>query len=873
MSRKLKIGGLMAALAVVIFSCSTEKNTFINRNYHSLTAHYNGYFNANELINQSMSTYLNSRQENYYQLLPIDPVPNEEEVIGMYPAIDTAIEKCKKVIRNHSMPSNERPSRKKEEHNRWIDENWTTIGIASFYRRDYEDAMKSFRFVRKFYKNDPSLHIGELWMAKTNMAMGKLTDAKFNLDNLDKVIVDEESKAKGDDKGKANDEKPAKFPAKIRFELEKTKAELALQRDDKVNAIFYLEESVKHARFNDSKSVARVHFILGQLQEESGNKTAAEKHYTKVIKGNADYEMAFNAQIRRTFLGEGGDVRKELLKMLKDAKNNEFKDQIYYALADIELRENDEPQAVVYLTNSAFYSINNTRQKGMAYERLGDLRFEKRDYVRAQKYYDSCANVITDNYPNAEVIRNKAEKLQDLVDAVETAMYEDSVQRVAAMPDKEREEFLKDMIKKIEKEEQERREREAARLRELQAYQRDIQDNAGNGSKWYWKNPKLVTEGYNEFKRQWGERQNEDNWRRSNKSPTGEFNELEDTGDSLVIEKDSLTVESLMANLPLADSALAASNKRLMKAYYDAGVVYKDQLEEYKEADEFFRAALDKQLREDPHDLLSAYELYKMHKDRNPSQASVHKNYIIMQYPESDYALFLQDPDYFVKRKEREALAEQEYVTVLDRYNRGIFYPVITKANEVIDSDKENIFRSKYMLLKAMSLGKMRDDKDTLIPVLQRVLDEYPETPEAARAKELIDLIKNGYSENIEVDFSNKSPFNYDDRVPLTVFVVLDGAISSQNARNRIVDFNREFFSRERLRVDSKVYKNGGIILIDQFDTESDASRYISAYKRTRKYLLDLQNAKIMMVTNENLKVIFQKQNLEEYDNFYQEYY
>ena len=135
----------MAIIATVLVACSTEKNTWINRNYHSLTAHYNGYYNANELIAQGMTGYRDGRVEDYYEVLPIDPVPSEAEVSALYPAIDTAIVKCKKVIQNHSMPSNDRPALKKEEHNRWIDENWTTIGIASYYRRDYEGAMKSFK--------------------------------------------------------------------------------------------------------------------------------------------------------------------------------------------------------------------------------------------------------------------------------------------------------------------------------------------------------------------------------------------------------------------------------------------------------------------------------------------------------------------------------------------------------------------------------------------------------------------------------------------------------------------------------------------------------------------------------------------------------
>lgn len=861
------------ALIALITACSTEKNTLLSRSYHSLNAHYNGYFNATELINQSMETYKSSRNEDYYSLLPINPVPDDEEVVGMYPAIDTAVSKCKKVIRDHSMPSNDRPSRKKEEHNTWIDENWTMIGIASYYRRDYEGAMKSFEFVRKFYSNDPSLYVGELWMAKTNIAEGNLTDAKFNLDNLDKAITDEESR-KGEKKPKNKKDRIAKFPKKIRFDLEKTKAELAIARENNSDAAQFLEEALKQARWGNRKDVPRVHYILGQLYEEQGNKAEAERHYTKVVKnGNAPFEMSFNARLRRTFLGGGDKVKKSLQKMLKDQKNAEFKDQIYYALADIELREGNEDKGVHYLTLSAFYSTTNTRQKGMSYERLGDMRFAKRDYVKAQKYYDSCATVINDDYPNAEGIRNKAEKLSDLVVAVETAMYEDSVQRIAAMPDGDREKHLAMLVKKIEKEEQERKEREAQRLLELQENQ-SLFVQAGNGSKWYWNNARARSDGFDEFRRQWGQRENEDDWRRSTKTVIGGFGEGDSTlvNDSLVVEEPELSVESLAANLPLTDSALVESNKRLMEAYFNAGVIYKDQLNETELAVTQFNEVLGRDF-EDPHLLLSAFQMYKIYEEQDPTEASKHKSYILNNYPTSDYANYLRDPDYFIKKKERDALAEQEYVKVLNRYNRGIYYPVLSKANTVIKEEKDNVYRPKYMLLKALVLGQMNNKKDSLVPVLEALITEYPETDESAKAQEMLNIIENGYSENIEVEFGNKYPFDYDDRAELTVIVILDAGVSSNSAKTRISDFQREFFSRDRLKVNSKVLGENGVVLIDDFEKESDASRYISVYKRTRKYLLNLQEAKIMMITKENLKVLFQKQNLAEYEKFYEEYY
>ena len=878
MRNLLKIGGVTLAILFAVVACSTEKNTAISRGYHSLNAHYNGYFNANELIKQSIRTYQTSREEDYYSLLPLNPVPDEKEVPGMYPAIDTAIVKCTKVIRDHSMPSNDKPSKKKAEHNRWIDENWALIGEALYYRRDYEGAMKNFKFIRKFYSDDPSLFVGELWMAKTNMAKGKMTDAKFNLDNLDAAIADQESgnQEKVQKKGSKKEVKPAQFPKKIRFDFEKTKAEFALMKGENSQAIQYLEESLKHARIKDKEGKARVHFILGQLHETQGNKKGAAEHYKKVIRGTSSYKMAFNARLKRTFLGEGDKVKKELMKMLKDQKNAEFKDQIYYALGDLEIRDGNIAQGKNYLTESAFYSVNNTRQKGMAYERLGDMSFSEKNYVSAQKYYDSCGRVIADTYPNAEGIRNKAIKLSDLVVAVETAQYEDSVQRIAAMSENDREVFLKDLIKKIEKEEKSRKEREAVRLLELQQNE-NLFVQTGSGSKWYWNNAKTRSQGYEEYKRLWGERDNEDDWRRSDKIAVFDSETIALEGDDTLnvaddVQKDTLSVEMLMRGIPLTDSALAASNVRLLEAYYNAGYLYKDQLNETKLAETNFNKVLDRNI-ENVHNLLSAYELYSMYLTTNSGKAEEMKNYIFNNYTNSDYANYLRDPDFFIKKKERDALAEESYTRVLERYNKKLYGPVIAQADKVINEEKDNIFRSKYMLLKAMCLGQRFDDKDTLMPTLNLVLTDYPGTPEAGRAQEMIDIIKNGYSKNIEVDFGSKSAYKYDDRVEMTVVVFPDNERSSSDVKSRITDFHREFFSRDRLKVKSKVFKEGSVILIDEFENETEAAKYITAYKRTRKYLLDLQNAPIMMITKENLIILLQKQELKDYNLFYEEFY
>ncbi len=871
------------SLVIVLAACSTEKNTMVNRTYHGTTARYNGYFNATELIRQSVTSYRSSLKDNYYAILPIDPLPNAQEVIGLYPSIDTAIAKCTKVIQQHSMPSNDKPSLKKIEHNRWVDENWITIGIANYYRRDYDAALKNFKFVRKFYSNDPSIYVADLWMAKTNIELGKFTDASFNIANIDKAIAlqdaGEEEKPKKSSKktkGKKVEETAAEVPKSIRFDLEKTKAELSLRRQNPEEAIKFLESSLRFAKKKTDK--ARVYYILGQLYESLGNNGVAKEQFGLSLKYTAPYELHFNARMRRAFLGGDEKVRKELFKMLRDAKNAQFKDQIYYALADMEIQRSNPQKAIEYLTLSAFYSTSNKRQKGMSYEKLGNMSFASRNYVSAQKYYDSCAKVVDDSYPNAEGVRNKALKLADLVVAVETANFEDSVQRIAALSEKDRIVFIENVIKQKKAEEAARKKMEAERLRALQQNSNAFAQTGGPGNKWYFNNAKTRAEGFDEFRKLWGSRENEDNWRRSDKMVVMAVNPEEaDTLNAEVVPEivkiDSMTVEQLLADIPLTDSSVAASTSRLLEALYAAGLIYKDQLNEPELAKTQFNAVLKRKTEGDV-DLSSAYQLFKLNQGVNMDLAAEKKAYILQTYPNSDYANYLRDPDFFVKRKEREALAEQEYIAVLDRYNRGVYYPVISKADNVIDNEKENQFRAKYMLLKVMSMGQLTNNKKELLPVLTQLVKEYPKTDEAARANEMIGIIENGYSENKPMDFSNKSPYRFVENAPQWVIVFLEKDESSSVSKTKIADFNKEFFSRNKLKASSKIFTDDlSVIVVQEFEDDLKAKEYLRVFKETRKHLLDLQKAKALIITQENMKILFDTQKLSDYQLFYDEYY
>jgi hypothetical protein len=878
----------ISTISLVFSSCSTERNTFISRTYHSTTAHYNGYFNANDLLRTSLVQYQNGLKENYYNVLPIRPLPNEEEVKDLYTPIDTAISKCTKVIQRHAMPSMDKPSLKKDEHNTWIDENWLTIGVANYYRRNYDVAFKNLSYVKKFFSTDKTAYIAEMWIARVHIQEGRYTEAILCLNNLDQsaeAFKQSEATQKSSKttkkklplkKGKksAKDENTvAPFPKTLLFDLALTKAMLAEKKNDQVGMIKALTEAIPHAKKSTDK--ARLNFVLAQLQEQKGDREAAAQNYSKVLKYNASFEMNFNARLKKALNAGGEKVVKDLNKLLRDTKNAEFKDQVYYTLAQISFNDGDIEKAIEHYTSSAFYSNTNKYQKGLSYEKLGDIFFNKKLYVPAQKYYDSCAKVIPDNYPNFEGIKNKAVKLQALVKAIETATYEDSVQRIAALSPEDQLSFAKELVKKIKEDEARRKKQESEKLALLQA-ERSNAPAIGNGSKFYWNNEKAKTEGFEEFKRQWGQRVNEDDWRRSDKIVFASFQEVEQ--DSTVIEKevvkeivDTLSAESLLAKLPSSDSALQASRERMMEAYFNAGQIYQEQLNERDLAEKQYDKIL-VQTFEDKHKLLASFQLYKMY---NPSDAKAitQRDYILLYYPTSDYAGYLRDPDYFILKKQRQKETENDYLKDLDRYERGLYSIVISKSNSIINNDKDNPFRPKYYLLKAKSQAKIYEDKKMVLPTLNDLIAAYPDSDEAKSAQKMKDIIEKGYSTNTPVDFTKKGLFTYKENEPMSVLIFLDEKVNGGVAKTRVIDFNKEFFSRGKLNTSSKLFGEKSVILVKEFEDESDAAEYLRVYKKTKKHLMDMQKFKIIYISQENMKLLFETQKLAEYELFFDEFY
>ena len=130
----------------------------------------------------------------------------------------------------------------------------------------------------------------------------------------------------------------------------------------------------------------RIYFIIGQVYQKLGFESEAYNYYKKCLSTNPEYEVDFYARLylaQVTEISRSKSVnaaRKSFRKLLKDSKNKEFKDKIYYEMGVFEFKQKNLNEAIANF-NQSIREGNNKRIDGEAYLRLGEI------------YYDTLAQI------------------------------------------------------------------------------------------------------------------------------------------------------------------------------------------------------------------------------------------------------------------------------------------------------------------------------------------------------------------------------------------------------------------------------------------------------------------------------------------------
>ena len=401
---------------IVLFGgCSVKKNNVISRSYHGTTTHYNFYFNGRERLKQGAATLATAHEDKYDRVLSIFKIGDLNKAKAVFPDFDESIKKVSISITRHSIYVKGKKDRAIKEHNRWIPECYMVIGQSQFYKHDFWTAIETFQYISSEYQDDEIRPEALIWLTRSYLELGKMTDAEYLLDYL-----------------KAD----KKLSVKLTGYYHAVLAQYHLQRNDVVRGAEALKMAAASSKKKEDR--ARYYFILGQLQQKADSLPQAFLAYQNVIKLNPPYEMAFNARINRARCFDAGSgksalVKKELQKMLKDEKNKEYRDQIYYALAGVAKQEQDEPLAIDLLNKSVQASTSNTTQKAVSYLELANIYLAQPSYMPAAAYYDSCLTNLTNDHPEYADIQAKRNSLDRLVKNLKVIINEDSLQQLASM--------------------------------------------------------------------------------------------------------------------------------------------------------------------------------------------------------------------------------------------------------------------------------------------------------------------------------------------------------------------------------------------------------------------------------------------------------
>jgi TolA-binding protein len=866
-----------AASLLVLTSCGVNRKNVIAKKYHNTTTYFNYLYNGEVIYKEGV------KQINAAYLVPPDgyiPVwyaGTEEQAKTYGTNFEKAIEKCEVALQKHN-----------HKDNHYFDDLRFLIGRSWFYKRNYTLAIKNFEYVIKTYPESKIIPDVYLWMVK----------AHFMDDN-------------GTMATKILEEKLSKLPLKKRHygELALLKAQMNLEAGKYEEVVRILNSSKESIRGATNK--ARAHFLLGQIYQDQKSTSRAYENYKRVTKTNTDYELIFNAKLNMAKLliesqdgtADNAKLRRLLKKMLRDEKNVDYKDRVYYEIAMLDLKTGNRPGAIENLKASIAANTGNQRQKALSYYKVGQIYFyEIKDFPMAQVYFDSASIAITRDAPEFREISTISATLKEFVGFTKAITLQDSLLRLSKLSDKALDAFVDNVIadeKKRKEESDAKQLEELNRLNDPNLFnQSDQTGSARRGNEFYFDSPDLVNSGRMEFEQRWGPRKNEDNWRRKTKAT--QVGDIAEEGDGENIEVNASDVEKygskekarMIKMVPRNEEERAAAEAKLVEAMYGLGQVYATKLNIPDSAIAVYTRLITRFPAAD-YALRSQYALYVIYKDKGEiSTAQEIADKICRTYPTSRYCRYCRGEKYEEESKSMFEDFASAYAALLETYQRKDYATCVDFSNFIAATFPNSAGTPEVLMIRGKAYG-FTGQRDSLKTIYTFIKANFPDSdviPEVTRTLQLMDGGKttetNGFPRPREVNTGLKgSGENVDPRFTgLTselkpgekVFVVMlvkKEKIANDKLQIKINDFHAKFFQADRLNVSVLLYKNEyHLPYITQFDDWKAAMAYIRAASQEEELsnLFTQPEEKMMVISAANFRTAYGKKRMEDYAMYYE---
>ncbi|GAO43283.1 tetratricopeptide repeat protein [Flavihumibacter petaseus] len=734
-----------------------EKRFTVTRRFFQNTyTHYNYAFNAEAKLEKVVNDAKAQHIDRYTELLPFYNYSLEATSTQKI-ELDSVIYKVNAGILLHDLRSN------------WMDNLYLLMGQAYYYRNQLDSAYMTFHYMnyafapkdadgydlyiasnaneggnamqvsteekrnlpQRVFSEPPSRNDGLIWLIRTYITQGNMAAAGTLIQTL---------------------QHDPTFPNRLQPALAEVTAYYFYNRPQYDSAAWYLEKALPQAA--DKNELSRWEYLLGQLYGLSGNRAAAKDAFARAIKHTLNPVLEVAAQLQSTQQFDNiNEVDWQaavaaLEKMAKKERYTNYRDLIYYTIARIDLRREKLPEAQGHLLKSVKYSFNNPEQKTKSYLMLGDLAFEQQQYLNAKMFYDS---VETNQLPEADGqnLENRKAVLGLVTEQLYVLQRQDSLQRLAAMPEADRTAFLKKQLKALRKQQGLKEEESLPQvggpvlLPNASSVPTDL-FNTFNAGEWYFYNNSLKSRGFTEFRQKWGNRPNTDNWRRSssasNLEPAQQVPEAGVTGQEAE-GGNELSLEKLLAPIPLTPEQMQVSNDSIRRAQFLLGMTLQQKLEDYAGAAKAYETILEK-FPNNENEAEILYNLYICYQYLGKTdQMAQLKAKLLKDFPDSRQAHLAVDPKAVQESDSTQVRqATARYEEIYNMFLSGQF-------TEAVDAKRaaDSVFGVHHwtpQLLYIESIYYMKVRQDSLaIQTLGQLATQFPDHPLAERATNLISVL------------------------------------------------------------------------------------------------------------------------------------
>ncbi|MFY7671843.1 tetratricopeptide repeat protein [Tenacibaculum sp. MEBiC06402] len=730
-------------VASAIISCSTKKDSVINRNFHVLTTKYNVLFNGEQAFNKGLKDIENNYTDNFWKRLPIEPIKFDDksavvikfsspgsgfdakgEKTAPLTPFDRAEEKAAKAIQKHSM------NIKGYEKNRQIDDAYLLLGKSRYYTQRFIPAIEAFNYIIANYPKASLIYDTKVWRAKSNI---RLENEKLAIESL-KLLIELD--------------KNEKNLTPVQRQQAYTAMAMAYEKTDTIQKV--IDNLAISTSLVKNHQSARNAFVLGQIYSELNRKDSARMVFRKLADERwVPEKYRIHASIEMVKNIESKDSSNVLLvdrlrKLIRNSDNRKYLNELYYQAGVLQEDRGNTEKAIEYYLKSLEVPSTDVYQKTYAYEKLGNIYFEKQEYLLAGSFYDSVLNVTTEEFETEKRIRRikrKNKGLTKLRSFEETVKNNDSILKIVAMSSDERTSFFESYIEKIKEDDEKKRQR----LLNSQ----DFGSQFGGGSsfggsnnqgKWYFYNTQSVGFGKVAFQKTWGSRTLEDNWRWSDKNEVGQETVTED-GTKTEKTDSRYVVDTYLKKIPSDPIVIATLKKERNDALYQLGLIYKEQFKNPELAIGKFETLYG--INQNPDLILPInYHLYQLYKEIGEQEkASEKKDIILTNYSNSKFAEIIRKPDSKIVEEKKDDEIDKKYRLVYSLYKFNQFEDVVDQVDKLNDSAKNSELFPKFVLLRALAIGKYKS-KEEYKKELEFVAFTFANRIEGKKAAEIIKLLK-----------------------------------------------------------------------------------------------------------------------------------